>query len=151
MLHVLLKGFKVPYSRWKISESMAAAGLDSLQAYQLAETIQNELLADGVTVIDSDSLRALVHEHMRAIDAKTATRYQTWSRIRHERIPTIILLGGASGIGKSSLALELAHILGIQQVIGTDTIREIMKNVIAPNLIPALHYSSYEAWRSASE
>jgi 2-phosphoglycerate kinase len=46
------------------------------------------------------------------------------------------------------VALELAHILGIQQVIGTDTIREIMKNVIAPNLIPALHYSSYEAWRS---
>ncbi len=148
MLHILIRGVKVPYSRWKISESIAAAGLDSLQAYQLAETIQAELLADGVAVIESDSLRALVHEHMRAIDTKTATRYKTWSRIRHEHIPTIILLGGTSGIGKSSVALELAHILGIQQVIGTDTIREIMKNVIAPNLIPALHYSSYEAWRS---
>jgi 2-phosphoglycerate kinase len=127
---------------------MTAAGLDSLQAYQLAETIQCELVDKGIHVIDSDSLRSVVHEHLLSIDTKTATRYQTWSRIRHERIPIIILLGGASGIGKSSVALELAHILGIQQVIGTDTIREIMKNVIAPNLIPALHYSSYEAWRS---
>jgi len=32
----------------------------------------------------------------------------------------------------------------------TDTIREIMKNMIAPNLMPEIHYSSYEAWKSIS-
>ncbi|MCC7569413.1 MAG: 2-phosphoglycerate kinase [Candidatus Methanofastidiosa archaeon] len=142
------KRFREPYSRWKMSESMTAAGLDSLTAYQLSVSIYEDLVEQGVTLIPIDELRSLVLERLSAHEPKVAKRFMTWSRIRHERVPVIILLGGASGIGKSSVALELAHVLGIKQVIGTDTIREIMKNIVAPNLIPALYHSSYEAWRS---
>ncbi|HOP09371.1 MAG TPA: ATP cone domain-containing protein, partial [Candidatus Methanofastidiosa archaeon] len=150
MIHVKKKGFEEPYSRWKITESMTSAGLDRTRAYELALAIQKELKERQVKEIEEDDLRSIVFEKLDGIDNGIAEKYVIWNRVRHEKIPIIILIGGTSGIGKSSVALELAHRLGIKQVIGTDTIREIMRNIIAPNIMPELHQSSYEAWKAIS-
>lgn len=150
MIRVKKAGYEEPYSRWKITESMTTAGLDRENAYKLAVNIQKAIKEQGLKSIEEDELRDIVVKKLEEIDPHLAEKYITWNRIRHERIPIIILIGGTSGIGKSSVALELAHRLGIKQVIGTDTIREIMKNMIASNLMPAIHYSSYEAWKSIS-
>jgi len=150
MIYVRKSGFVEPYSRWKITESMTTAGLERTKAYELALVIQREMKDKGIKHIDENDLRGIVIEKLKAIDPGTAEKYIIWNRIRHEKIPIIILIGGTSGIGKSSVALELAHRLGIKQVIGTDTIREIMRNMIAPNLLPEIHQSSYEAWKAIS-
>jgi 2-phosphoglycerate kinase len=42
----------------------------------------------------------------------------------------VILLGGTSGTGKSTLASLLASKLGIATVLSTDSIRHIMRNFI---------------------
>lgn len=60
--------------------------------------------------------------------------------------PYVILIGSASGIGKSTIASELAKTLGIKHLIETDFIREIVRGIIGPEYAPALHKSSYDAY-----
>ncbi len=57
----------------------------------------------------------------------------------------MLLIGGATGTGKSSLATELAYRLGISRITSTDVVRQVMRAFFAPALMPALHYSSFEA------
>lgn len=60
--------------------------------------------------------------------------------------PYVILIGSASGIGKSTIASELAKELGIKHLIETDFIREIVRGIIGPDYAPALHKSSFDAY-----
>ena len=62
------------------------------------------------------------------------------------RKPYVILIGSASGIGKSTIASELANELGITHVMETDFIREIVRGIIGPEYAPALHKSSFDAY-----
>lgn len=62
------------------------------------------------------------------------------------RKPYVILIGSASGIGKSTIAAELAKTLGITHTIETDFIREIVRGIIGPDYAPALHKSSFDAY-----
>jgi len=62
------------------------------------------------------------------------------------RKPYVILIGSASGIGKSTIASELAKSLGIKHLIETDFIREIVRGIIGPEYAPALHKSSFDAY-----
>jgi 2-phosphoglycerate kinase len=62
------------------------------------------------------------------------------------RKPYIILIGSASGIGKSTIASELAKTLEIKHLIETDFIREIVRGIIGPEFAPALHKSSFDAY-----
>ena len=60
----------------------------------------------------------------------------------------MILLGGTSGTGKSTVAAELALRLDIGRIQSTDLLREVMRLLISPTLVPEVHMSSYEAWRN---
>ena len=62
------------------------------------------------------------------------------------RKPYVILIGSASGIGKSTIAAELAKELGITHILETDFIREIVRGIIGPDYAPALHKSSFDAY-----
>ena len=62
------------------------------------------------------------------------------------RKPYVILIGSASGIGKSTISSEIAKELGIKHLIETDFIREIVMGIIGPEYAPALHKSSYDAY-----
>src|SRR6476660_2607087 len=55
------------------------------------------------------------------------------------------MVAAATGTGKSSLATELAYRLGISRITSTDVVRQVMRAFFAPGLMPALHYSSFEA------
>lgn len=58
--------------------------------------------------------------------------------------PTVIALSGPTGCGKSTVATELAHKLGIVRIISTDSVREVMRTVIPQTIAPHLHKSSFE-------
>ena len=60
--------------------------------------------------------------------------------------PYVILIGSASGIGKSTIASEVSKKLDIKYLIETDFIREIVRGIIGSDYAPALHKSSYNAY-----
>ncbi len=59
--------------------------------------------------------------------------------------PIVLLIGGATGTGKSGVATEIAHRLGITRVTSTDFIRQTMRAFFPPEAMPSIHYSSFEA------
>ena len=60
--------------------------------------------------------------------------------------PYVILIGSASGIGKSTIASEISNKLNIKYLIETDFIREVVRGIIGSDYAPALHKSSYNAY-----
>jgi 2-phosphoglycerate kinase len=56
----------------------------------------------------------------------------------------LLLVGGATGTGKSTVATEVAHRLGITRVTSTDFVRETMRTFFRPEVMPAIHVSSFE-------
>lgn len=64
------------------------------------------------------------------------------------RKPYVILIGSASGIGKSTIAAELAKKLNIKHLIESDFIRAVVRGIIGKEYAPALHSSSYDAYKS---
>ena len=65
--------------------------------------------------------------------------------LRELEMPLIVLVGGATGTGKSTVATEVAHRLGITRVTSTDVVRQTMRAFFAREFMPSIHYSSFEA------
>ena len=63
------------------------------------------------------------------------------------RKPYVILIGSASGIGKSTIAAELAKTLNIKHLIESDFLRAVVRGIIGKEYAPALHSSSYDAYK----
>lgn len=61
--------------------------------------------------------------------------------------PYVILIGSASGIGKSTIAAELAKTLNIKHLIESDFIRAVIRGIIGKEYAPELHSSSYDAYK----
>ncbi|MCL4499748.1 MAG: 2-phosphoglycerate kinase, partial [Chloroflexi bacterium] len=64
--------------------------------------------------------------------------------------PMIILIGGTTGVGKSTIATSIAHRLGITHIVATDSLREVMRSILSEELMPSLSQSSFSAWQSLS-
>ena len=64
------------------------------------------------------------------------------------RKPYVILIGSASGIGKSTIAAELAKTLDIKHLIESDFIRAVVRGIIGKEYAPTLHSSSYDAYKN---
>jgi 2-phosphoglycerate kinase len=60
-------------------------------------------------------------------------------------VPLVVLIGGATGTGKSTVATEVAHRLGITRVTSTDVVRQTMRAFFSREFMPSIHYSSFEA------
>ena len=80
-----------------------------------------------------------------------ASNFVRWQRVEHLDVPVVILIGGATGVGKSTIATQLAARLGIVRVVATDAIREVMRAMLSPELMPTLHVSSFQADRAMRE
>ncbi len=91
-------------------------------------------IALGPELADEDSIE---------LEEPFARRLRLLRWIRESERPVVVFLAGATGTGKSSLALQLGVRLGIPVVVGTDMIREAMRAVLSPELVPGLHDHSF--------
>ncbi len=66
---------------------------------------------------------------------------------RRSSRPRFVLVGGATGVGKSTVAEGLAKRLGIVRVISTDIVREVLRSALDLEDRPALRVSTFEAAR----
>jgi 2-phosphoglycerate kinase len=137
-----------PFSKGVLSQSLLAAAIDPNDSFEVARDIERELVRRGLTEIDRRDLRRITHDTIqRRLGPRAARRYLVWRHFEAGRRPVILLLGGAAGVGKTSLALEVAHRLGIGRVLSTDSIRQIMRLMLSSDLVPAIHGSSYDAFK----
>lgn len=136
------------FSKGVLSQSLLAAAIEPADAFDVAREIEHELLRAGAREVDRNEVRRLAYETLgRKAGKHAAERYLVWRHYHDPERPVILLLGGAAGVGKSSLALEVAHRLGIGRVFSTDSVRQIMRIMLSPELAPAIHASSYEAYK----
>ena len=103
---------------------------------------------ENFQLITLDDLIKIVGEKLKEEDIEIAEKYGMWKRLRRCRDPLIILIGGASGVGTSSIAFEVDNRLGIRNMISTDMIREVMRKIVSKELLPTIYESSYTAYRS---
>ena len=140
-------GHRTPYSRGRHSLDLLACGLTPDEATPITDGLYMELMAKRKTGITTDELRALTADHIiRALGDEAAERYQVWQDFRDSRRPLVILIGGAVGSGKSTIATELAHRLDVVRIQSTDMLREVLRTMISRRLLPALHESTFTAW-----
>lgn len=144
-LEIVNKEFGLPYSKGLMAQSIMATGLAPERAYRVAREIEQHLIASGEASISLFRMREIAQEVLGEEEGESFTeRYRHWMLLGELEKPIIILIGGATGVGKSTLATEVAHRLGITRLSSTDAIRQVMRAFFSPELMPAIHYSSFE-------
>jgi len=143
--HVIYHGQEQPFSRGLLARSIQAAGIDLGRAYRLVTELESELRNEEIKVLPSGEVARRVGDLLERIaGGESAGRYRLMRRIRRLPRPVVIYIGGATGTGKSTLSLELAPMLRIYRINSTDTIRQVMRMVFSPEIMPALYSSSFE-------
>ena len=100
----------------------------------------------GADELTLEELYGLVERVLGAEEGEgTVARFRAWQKVLNRQRPLVLLIGGATGTGKSTLATELAYRLGISRITSTDAVRQVMRAFFEAALMPALHYSSFEA------
>jgi 2-phosphoglycerate kinase len=79
---------------------------------------------------------------------RTVGLAQTTAQTLTTRPPRLLVIAGATGVGKSTAAVGVAQRSGFTRVMSTDAIREIMRATDTEQSVPALHRSSFSAGES---
>jgi 2-phosphoglycerate kinase len=149
---VVTAGDETPFSIGILSRSLQACAINRNDAQETARQVLETLQREKTRVIDHIDLRRRVYESLQEHCSRSAAnRFLSWRRFRQSGLPLIVLIGGITGTGKSTLTTELAYRLDVVRTQSTDMMREIVRCYLPPQEIPTLAYSSFEAWRGLSE
>ncbi|HEV8105259.1 MAG TPA: hypothetical protein VGP69_16120 [Gaiellaceae bacterium] len=136
----------LPYSKGVMARALIAVGVPADRAYELARRVEVDLAERGERTVDPERLRILAQETLGVEDGERAVgRLRRLADLQSLDVPIIVLIGGSTGTGKSTLAAEVAHRLGITRVASTDFIRQTMRAFFSKEFMPTIHYSSFEA------
>ena len=137
-----------PFSAGILTRSLEACVIESKPAIEVALQVQEALQQRGQYEIEPPALRRLIYQSLKEHCSNEAANYYL-SRRQFETSgePLIILVGGATGTGKSTICSELAYRLDVVRTQSTDMMREIIRSYLAPHVVPTLGYSSFDAWR----
>lgn len=136
----------LPYSKGLTASSLMATGLGPGRSYAVANKVEQELIALGVERVAVERLRDITLDILRReAGDEYADKFIKWQSVAELDIPLIILLGGATGVGKSTIATQLATRLGITRVVSTDAVRQVLRSAFTAEMFPTLYASSFDA------
>jgi 2-phosphoglycerate kinase len=136
----------LPYSKGVMARALIATGVSRMRAYELALRVETDLRARGASSVPLERLEELAVEVLGDPDGTEAIdRLRRYSELRSLDLPILVLVGGATGTGKSTVATEVAHRLGITRVTSTDFVRQTLRAFFSPEFMPSVHHSSFEA------
>ncbi len=135
----------LPYSKGLMARALMATGVSAVRAYELAARVENDLLSRGDVAVDLGRLEELAIEVLGENEgAQALRRLRRHETLRELDLPIILLIGGATGTGKSTVATEVAYRLGITRVSSTDFVRQTMRAFLSPQFMPSIHRSSFD-------
>ena len=146
--HVVISDeeYELPYSKGLMASRIMATGLAPARAFHVAEVVEERLHGlDKLSVTGAELTELTLTVLREEVGDRYADSFARWHTVRQLDRPLVILLGGATGVGKSTVATMLANRLGITRVIPTDAIREVMRSMFSEHLMPTLHTSSFDA------
>ena len=142
------KSYTEPFSKGILSRSLIRAELDPSKAYEIANKIESDLVENEISSISTEDLVERIIELLEEESPLHAENYLNWMKIRKIDEPLIILIGGVSGVGTSSISYEISRKLGIKSMINTDMIRQVMRKIVSKELSPVIHESSFIAHKA---
>jgi 2-phosphoglycerate kinase len=129
-----------------MARALTAVGVGEDSAYELARLTESDLAKRGEVSVDLDRLGELAVEVLGEERGSRAVRQlRRFRDLQELDLPVILLVGGGTGTGKSTVATEVAYRLGITRVTSTDFVRQTMRAFFAKEFMPSIHYSSFEA------
>ena len=135
-----------PYSKGLMARALIRAGVAPSRAYEIAILIERDLHERGADRVDLGRVEDLAVTVLGDLDAgKAVDRLRRYQELEELDMPIIVLVGGATGTGKSTIATEVAYRLGITRVTSTDFVRQTMRALFSAELMPTIHQSSFSA------
>jgi 2-phosphoglycerate kinase len=135
----------LPYSKGLMARALMATGVAADRAYELALRVESDLRERGETAVELDRLEQLAQEVLgENAGAQALRRLRRHETLRQLDRPIILLIGGATGTGKSTVATEVAYRLGITRVSSTDFVRQTMRAFLSREFMPSIHRSSFD-------
>ncbi|MGD2064392.1 MAG: hypothetical protein PVF51_12525 [Nitrospirota bacterium] len=148
-IQVVMDGRTTPFVVSTLARSLQACAIDPPTAHRITLAIEQQLEAEGQLEINSLDLRRKTYEVIREYcGVEDADAYLVWRRFHRSGKPLILLIGGATGSGKSAVAAEVGYRLGLVRSQSTDMLREVMRLMLSPELMPVLYRSTYNAWEA---
>ena len=142
----------LPYSKGLMASKVMVTGLSPLRSYQVAERVEEVLSDRRATSVTTGEINELVTEVLEELaGGRYAKNFVLWQQVERLDIPIVLLIGGATGVGKSTIATQIAARLGIVRVVATDAIREVMRALFSKELMPTLYTSSFDAGTALRE
>jgi 2-phosphoglycerate kinase len=128
-----------------MARALVSAGAAIESAYVIASQLELDLFATGARAAEIERLEEVAAEVL----GDGEGRRVVWHLRRLAGLqlldrPIVLLVGGATGTGKSTVATETAHRLGITRVTSTDFIRQTIRAYFPPSEMPSVHVSSFE-------
>jgi len=135
-----------PFSKGLMARALVAVGVPAVRAYELARRVDGDLTQRGEQTVDLGRLEEFAMEILGEEDGVAAVRrLRRYGDLQELDLPVILLIGGSTGTGKSTVATESAYRLGITRVTSTDFVRQTMRAFFSQEFMPSIHYSSFEA------
>jgi 2-phosphoglycerate kinase len=135
-----------------MARALVAGGVSIERAYELAARIELDLAERDARVVELERLDELASEVLGEEEGPTVVaRLRGYAALQSLDVPILLLVGGATGTGKSTVATEAAHRLGITRVTSTDFIRQTIRAFFSKAFMPSVHYSSFEAGQAVGD
>ena len=149
MIEVIKGKKRYPFSKGILAKSITRTGIPMREIYEIVNDVQKKLKGKKRDEVKSGYIKCLVCECLLARGYKTEERYYRITReVKYLQKPMVVMIGGGTGVGKSTIAAEVAHRLGITRSIGSDGIREVMRYMVPYYFMPMLHESSFTAGKT---
>jgi len=142
----------LPYSKGLMARALIAVGVGGVRAYELARQVEIDLAKRDERTVELERLHELAVEILGPVEGHEAVeRLRRYHDLDQLDMPVILLIGGATGTGKTTIAAEAAHRLGITRLSSTDFIRQTMRAFFSEEFMPTIHHSSFKAWEALPE
>ena len=143
---MIADGHGLPYSKGLMAQSLSATGMAPERAFDLARVVERRLADGRVERIGAGELGDLTEGVLSEEEGEVwLRRFRHWRRLDRLERPLVVLIGGTTGVGKSTVATMLAARLGITRVIATDVIRQVLRAFFTHGAMPSVHHSAFEA------